>query len=269
VICDGCGLVFVNPQPVDPVALNAQLYGKDHASWEGMQDKFADLSPEALQEKIESLTRKQARKYGRELAFLETYRKQETLLDVGCSAGSYLLAARTRGWKVTGLEVAREIADVGRDVFGLDILDATLESCDLEEESFDVVRANQLIEHIQQPLPFLRAARRLLRPGGVLVLTTVNFRSWSRRVLGPSWRHLGDARNGHITFFTPALLRRTLKENGFKVARTRTVGFRLARSGRKKGALHRVRQVIEKAVGGIASLLGFGGRLKMAAVRRD
>lgn len=261
--------MFVNPQPVDPVGLNARLYGKDHASWDGIPEAFADLTPEALREKTEALTRDQARKYARELKFLETFRKKGTLLDVGCSAGSYMLAARKRGWKGSGLEVAREIADVGRDAFGLDILNATLESCDLEEESFDVVRANQLIEHIQQPLPFLHAARRLLRPGGVLVLTTVNFRSWSRRVLGPSWRHLGDARNGHITFFTPALLRRTLEDSGFKVVRTRTVGFRLPRSGRKKGALRRVRQVIEKAVGGIAALLGFGGRLKMAAVRDD
>lgn len=109
------------------------------------------------------------------------------LLDIGAFPGHLSLLARERGWQVTGLNNDVE-GGASYDAFlarcaaaGIEIL-----SCEVEEEPFplpsgsvDAVLFCELFEHLyRNPFQVLRQIFRVLRPGGMLILTTPNLRSW-------------------------------------------------------------------------------------------
>ncbi|MCB2199762.1 class I SAM-dependent methyltransferase [bacterium] len=83
------------------------------------------------------------------------------LLDVGCSRGDFLLAAKERGWEVTGLEPVPELVQWGRDQ-GLDIREGVLSDVDFGEETFDLITYWDVILLVEDPLAEMKRARSLL-----------------------------------------------------------------------------------------------------------
>jgi 2-polyprenyl-3-methyl-5-hydroxy-6-metoxy-1,4-benzoquinol methylase len=148
------------------------------------------------------------------LAFVEKYKQGETLLDVGCSQGNFINVARMRGWSVTGVEVSRRFSGVARGQFNLNVITGVLEAQDFADESFDVITCFGVIEHLRDPLAYLRLCKRLLKKGGVLVAETCNFASLHQLVLGKRWQ--SDPAQ-HLYLFTPKTIRRLAEKAGFEV----------------------------------------------------
>ncbi|WP_298286380.1 bifunctional 2-polyprenyl-6-hydroxyphenol methylase/3-demethylubiquinol 3-O-methyltransferase UbiG [Acidocella sp.] len=101
------------------------------------------------------------------------------LLDVGCGAGLLAEALAKQGFAVTGVDAGAEVvavAEAHATAQGLDIAyrNTTAEALVAEGMSFPVVTALEIIEHVAEPVEFLRALRALLAPGGVLFLSTLN-----------------------------------------------------------------------------------------------
>ena len=154
------------------------------------------------------------------------------MLDVGCSTGVFLRAARDAGWQVTGMDLSENAVAFNRDG-GLDAHVATLEQHPLQPASFDLVTLFDSIEHMPSPSRALRAAHALLRPGGLMMLTTPNIAGWlpaltyrmfARRF--GRWDHPGPP--GHIFQFSPTTLARALEAAGFKLEYLRTEAIDLA-----------------------------------------
>lgn len=104
------------------------------------------------------------------------------LLDVGCHDGAWTakLAGRmgTAPSGVCGLEIVPE-ARAAAASRGYDVRDGDLEArWPFEDASFDVVHANQVIEHVKRLDHFVAEVRRVLRPGGTAVICTENLASW-------------------------------------------------------------------------------------------
>jgi SAM-dependent methyltransferase len=96
-------------------------------------------------------------------------------------------------------------------------------SLPFRDEAFALVLASELIEHLADGLPFLRECRRVLRPGGLLVLTTPNLwdvRRFTDPLRGRTWS--GRADPGHVNLYTPRRLGREMRAGGFARARVRT-----------------------------------------------
>lgn len=144
-----------------------------------------------------------------------------TLLDVGCGRGDLGAAFVRRGWRVSGVEPSAEACAVARGQ-GVDAREGTLESVDFEQESFDAVVMRHSLEHVPEPIADLGRLLRLLRPGGLLVISVPNFDSWERRRFGSAWFHLDLPR--HRTHFTPKSLRLALSTSGFDVLSVETSG---------------------------------------------
>jgi SAM-dependent methyltransferase len=95
------------------------------------------------------------------------------LLDVGCGAGTFMAIAAARGWDVYGVEMndalvaeAEKAVGEGRVVCG------AFEALDPEDAKYDVITLWDVIEHVLDPVSFIERARRMLRPGGVIVICT-------------------------------------------------------------------------------------------------
>jgi SAM-dependent methyltransferase len=113
------------------------------------------------------------------LAALEP-RPGARLLDLGTSDGEFTVrvAERLGAASVCGVELLEEHAAVARDR-GIDVRRADLdEGLPFEDGAFDVVHANQVIEHVRRTDTFLRETRRVLAPGGLACISTNNLSSW-------------------------------------------------------------------------------------------
>ena len=113
------------------------------------------------------------------LAALEP-RAGARLLDLGTSDGEFTVrvAERLGAASVQGIELIGEHATVARS-HGIDVRQADLdEGLPFEDAAFDVVHANQVIEHVRRTDTFLREMRRVLAPGGLACISTNNLSSW-------------------------------------------------------------------------------------------
>jgi SAM-dependent methyltransferase len=187
--CASCGLGRTDPVPHDfsPYYPSA-YYGGRH----GMTADFC---------------------LGRRLNWIENKRQRgERLLDVGCGDGSLLLAAKVRGWKVTGLERFPDDARVkGLDVF--------MDVSELKPTSgYDCITLWHSLEHIAEPFKLLEQLRGFIKPGGKVIVAVPDFGGWQARLFGRYWLHLDVPR--HLWHFTQPALRGAFEKAGLEVTQT-------------------------------------------------
>lgn len=115
-------------------------------------------------------------------AFLELLEEEPgaRLLDLGCGEAQFTrtIADTVRTDDVVGADVWEDgvTAAAGR---GIDVIKCDLDAeLPLEADEFDVVVANQVIEHLRYPQQFLREIQRVVSPSGYVVLSTENLSSW-------------------------------------------------------------------------------------------
>ncbi len=145
---------------------------------------------------------------------------QGKLLDVGCGNGSFLATMQRLGWEVAGVEPDPKSANIGREQLGLAVTVGTLEEASFLPDSFHCITAHQTIEHMHDPISFLKESFRLLRPGGTLVVTTPNIPSLGHRVFRGSWRGLEPPR--HLYLFSPKALGTCVEKVGYQLEILRT-----------------------------------------------
>jgi 2-polyprenyl-3-methyl-5-hydroxy-6-metoxy-1,4-benzoquinol methylase len=253
--CEVCDLISPDPLPSEAEA---------RASYEGY-GHYAE--PAELARDVER-KRVQARRLVRRLRRQLGPRFQGArLLEVGCAAGALLVSlAEERALSVHGVEPDRVNAAVARERLGDRIRVGTLESVRHEEQSFDVVYADQVIEHVLDPGRFLAECRRVLAPGGVLLLATPNFAGLSARVLGLGWKELIPRE--HIRMFTPRALRFYLERADLRRVRVATQGLFPIRRRDGRDLLPLCRggwpeRIVSKALG----VAGLGDGLSATAFR--
>jgi ubiquinone/menaquinone biosynthesis C-methylase UbiE len=144
----------------------------------------------------------------------------ERVLDVGCGEGRFTSELRLAGAQAVGIDVAEEPLERARSRDGL--LDVRLidEAGDwpLEDSSFDVAWAGEVIEHVADTAAWLSELRRVLRSGGRLLLSTpANGRgrllglAASRRAFAAHFDPLAD----HLRFYSRETLTRLIEDFGF------------------------------------------------------
>jgi SAM-dependent methyltransferase len=157
------------------------------------------------------------RHYGmwKRLRLIERYHGRGHLLDVGSGTGIFLAEAHRRGWHVTGVEPAEAAANYASDHIGSTVIPARFDQVDLPESTFDVVTMWNVLEHMEEPLEDLRHAARLLRPGGLLVISVPNLEAWEARVFGTAW--IGWDVPRHLYLFPMRVLQLMLETSGFEL----------------------------------------------------
>jgi SAM-dependent methyltransferase len=154
----------------------------------------------------------------------EAVRHNGRLLEVGCGGGLFVRAATARGWEVWGTEISPSCLAELRPLLGNRLYEGSVETVPFPEASFDGATMVEVVEHLGDPLRYLEAIHRLLRPGGRLFLTTPNARGVSGRVLGTDWRAFADE---HLSYFDIRSIRRLLERAGFDDVQVLTTNFDL------------------------------------------
>lgn len=142
------------------------------------------------------------------------------LLDIGCGSGDWLAGMRDLGWQVRGLDFDAEAVAAAASR-GLPIDHGPLEEQRYPDASFDAVTLNHVIEHLPDPLGTLAECRRILRPGGRLMVFTPNSDGLGHLIFKAAWRGLEPPR--HLYLFSPTSMRAVLARAGFGDFDVRTV----------------------------------------------
>lgn len=149
----------------------------------------------------------------------------EKLLDVGCGSGDFLVRAGEAGWQAEGLEPDPNAVCValGR---GLRVLQGDLDHALFPDNHFDVVTLCHVIEHVHNPVNVMKECLRILKPGGLLWLSTPNIKSLGHKRYKSSWRGLEVPR--HLVLFDGTSLDESLSKAGFDVVRFIRRGYHAA-----------------------------------------
>lgn len=174
----------------------------------------------------------------------------ERVLDIGCYDGELTARlGRAAGAKrLVGFELLEEHAAKARGR-GVEVEVGNVEhGLPFDDASFDLVHANQVIEHLRQTDHFLREARRVCAPGGLVVLSTNNLSSWHNiACLALGWQpmpnhvsdevHVGnplnlrsgeehaDAGQTHLRIFTGRALAELAAHHGLETVELKTSGY--------------------------------------------
>lgn len=142
------------------------------------------------------------------------------LLDVGCGNGIFLDQMKQLGWEVMGVEPDGGAASVAVKKFGLEVFQGSLKEAKFPNGHFHAITLNHVLEHVLDPIELLKECRRVLRPGGKLVVATPNIRSLGAHVFGEYWRGFEVPR--HLFLFSTRALRACAKAAELDIQELRT-----------------------------------------------
>jgi 2-polyprenyl-3-methyl-5-hydroxy-6-metoxy-1,4-benzoquinol methylase len=180
------------------------------------------------------------------------------LLDVGCSSGAFLHAAVKLGFRAEGVEPAPKAAATAQAA-GLKVHQGLLQEAGYADGQFDAITLFEVIEHLQHPQDLLQECRRILRPGGILLIGTGNAASWSMAAMGARWEYLSIAKHGgHVSFFSPESIALLGQRAGFGVAAIRTRGVRFCEKGDCATPIHRIAKLAAEFLNIFAALTNKG-----------
>lgn len=155
-------------------------------------------------------------------------RAESRLLEIGCGAGNLLLQATVAGSYPVALDLSMqaltfvrarlEEVESGADApAGFVCTQAIGEALPFLNNTFDCILLSEVVEHLETPQKSIREAVRVLRPGGRLLVTTPNYRSfwpimeWAVDRLSMAPKMAGEQ---HISRFYPSSLKKMLVESG-------------------------------------------------------
>lgn len=136
------------------------------------------------------------------------------VLDIGCATGILLNGLQKKGWECLGVEPQKEAATYARERFGLNIINGYLIDTNFPDDYFDVITVFDVLEHLYNPIVFIKEIKRILKTDGWLIGTLPNSSSWERKIFGPHWAGWEVPR--HYRTFNPNNLQIFLTQFGFK-----------------------------------------------------
>ncbi len=216
--CPDCALVFVSPR-LSPAALQ-RMYDAPSYFEGGVYGAQSSWSPAMVLQRIWMAGR---------LAEIARRRPAPArLLEIGSGYGLFLEHAREAGYDVHGVELSATAAEHARSRRGLDVFQGQL--AQTPPTPADVICFWDTLEHVPDPVAFLRQVRRRLAPGGLFALSVPNVASAPARALGARWWTLKPEQ--HIWQLSPDTLRLLASAAGLVITTLVTSPLRRPNAGR-------------------------------------
>ena len=201
VCCDRCQIFYANP---------VELELASGAFYDRLGVPFY-LSPAKLESDYSPV------RFRRELSFFRRWCSDGHVLDVGCSTGGFLYQlGQWDGYEGVGMDVAGPALEYAASK-GVSIIREPFLEHDFGNQRFDAVTFWAVVEHLTDPLPFLRKAASLLTPQGLCFVLVPNRGSLATRILGAKYRYVMP---DHVNYFS----RRTLRAFIERVPELQVVG---------------------------------------------
>jgi SAM-dependent methyltransferase len=214
VTCRECETIYISPRPSPAVLEHYYSTSENYAYW---NRHIFPASEEARRAKIFQPRAERLLAFCRQHAVAT-----DTILEVGAAFGTFCEEIRksARFRRILALEMTPDLAATCRKR-GFEVLECPVEAVDPKSIRADVVASFEVLEHLFDPLAFVRKCHQILSPGGLLILTCPNGKGFDVMTL----RELSSAvDNEHLNYFHPRSLTRLLERGGFKTLEVTTPG---------------------------------------------
>ena len=196
------GFNFVNPRLKEPIS--DAIYGSSE-----LMSTLGQLQQQEQKEEAEV-------KYIPILEKMKQYQNnRNTLLDIGCSVGNFMLLAIDYGWKVDGIELNKDAHKLCLSK-GLNVYNEKIENLDLKSK-YSVISLFALIEHLHYPDLMISSIKKNLAKAGLILLF---FPNWDR-----DWKHPQVNGRAHLWYFNENTIKVFLQRHGIKIEDTWTINW--------------------------------------------
>ena len=213
VSCKTCDTLYANPRPT-----------YDQLKWFYNQSKSTTYWINDFFKPVAEARRKNIFRPRAEYIVEKFGKKNHWLIgDVGAGFGLFLqeLKALWPNNRYLAIELSEEQSEICRQG-GLDVLCTPLEEVQGYDEQFDLLTAFELLEHLHEPSLFLNSIYRILKPGGLIQMTTLNAHGFDIQILWEKSKSVFPPH--HLNFFNTDSICRLLDSCGFAVIELDTPG---------------------------------------------
>ena len=213
VTCKNCSTLFVNPRPHFNTLKD---FYSDSPSTKFWVNKFFKPVAQIRRKKIFAPRAEYINKFLKK-------NKQLVIGDIGAGFGLFLEELRkyNSANRYIAIEPSQEMAKICSSK-KLDVKCLCLEEIKGMEGSFNLLTAFELLEHLYDPVAFLKKAYSLLKPGGYLLLTTLNGLGFDIMLLWEKSKSIAAPQ--HLNFFNPESIKLLMRKIGFKIIEVQTPG---------------------------------------------
>lgn len=202
--CIHCGLMHTDTTKIERNKYIKQQYGGVYSS-----GYLLDLS-------------KFRKRYIKYISLIDKSFKNVSLLDVGCGLGYFLkfIKSERSTWKIYGVEPNRLLRIRAMQNTGIQVKEGKLESIPFRSSLFNIVTWFDVLEHSPSLKKNILELKRILRPGGILLVQAPNYKSFMAYITGKRWDWwcIPD----HVLHFSYDFLTDCFRQNGFKILKSYT-----------------------------------------------
>lgn len=206
---ENLGLLKTQPQPA-PENLVRYYESDDYISHTDGKRSFFEkiyhfVKQKALRDKI---------------AIIEDFQKTKgSLLDIGAGTGDFLVTAKNSGWDVKGIEPSEKARNIAKNK-GIELISG-IES--VENASFDVVTMWHVLEHVPDIEKHIKELKRILKPGGTIIIAVPNYNSFDAKHYGHFWAAFDVPR--HLWHFSKTAIKKLFVAEGMEVIKILPMKF--------------------------------------------
>lgn len=228
--CQECGHYFTNPRPTKETIsyfypdsagyYNPKVYIQpDSLSFEIFKSILNQYYGYSLRVKklfgLDSLVYFLKKRYF-ETTHIPKFVESGKLLGIGCSYGTYLAKMKSFGWDVYGTEINSKAVSFAKEKQGLqNVQNIFFEDASLEDEFYDVVNMNMVLEHVYEPKTTLNKIYSALKGNGQLMISIPDISGFEAK-LHKEFAYTLQVPE-HLQHFTPKTIKNLLEESGFEV----------------------------------------------------
>jgi len=146
------------------------------------------------------------------------------ILDVGCGWGNFLQVVKNNNLPYFGIDLSSRAIEICQEKkLNCQKMDL-IQFSKISNQKYSIITLFQVIEHLKKPFDYLKAAKKLLKKNGVILITTPNNQSPFRYLLGSNWPVYQTP--SHYFFYSKKSFERLLILSGFSKFKIRIDGFR-------------------------------------------
>jgi ubiquinone/menaquinone biosynthesis C-methylase UbiE len=181
-------------------------------------------------------------------------KKESSILEIGCSGGALMAELVKMGYtNLTGIDISQSAIDLSRErgMVNVSVMDGA--NLEFKENSFDLLLASDVLEHIENEEAALREWRRVLKPGGIIVIFVPAFNHlWSQHdVVNHHFRRYSMKRLTHVVEHSHFIIKRRSYWNFFLFSPTllvRTIQNKFYRANSKSDNLQQTNKLVNFAL---------------------
>jgi 2-polyprenyl-3-methyl-5-hydroxy-6-metoxy-1,4-benzoquinol methylase len=211
--CSSCGFILTSAPP-DETHIGAFYESDEYISHSDSGKTFLD--------KVYREVRKIMLSRKRRLVIRNTIKQTGKILDFGCGTGHFLNEMKRAGWDATGVEVNKKARDHAASGFGLEVFPPEAVRS-LPDNEYDCITLWHVLEHINEPSDHFSEIKRLLKPGGAVLVALPNSDSFDALHYGNVWAAFDVPR--HLWHFNPSTFSKFAAKAGFTITSLKILPF--------------------------------------------